>query len=141
MNDKIINQHSKNLRLMEHNIPKPDMTNKATGQIFRTKSKELLQSIYDGVKHLEEVNKETNTSVDVELDMNKSILSITINELGTFQVTVDESKHEIVVFSPVSYGQVYVYLDNQWKSVLDGHDIFQLLATEINAYCQGYPRF
>ena len=92
---------------------------------------------------MEEDNKDSNTSVKVEFDATKPILSIAIDQLGTFEITIDDSKSEINVFSPVSYGQVYVYFEDEklWKSVLDGHDIVQLLATEINSHCQGYPRF
>ena len=129
--------------MTKHEIPRPDTAKKATGQVFIDKSRELLQTIYDGVIHLEEANKDSNTCVKVELDLNKLMLSITIDELGTFEIRIDDLKNEINVFSPVSYGQVYVYFEDEklWKSVLDGHDIVQLLATEINAHCQGYPRF
>ena len=130
--------------MVEHDIPRPNIEIRATGQIFIDKSKQLLQTIYDGVIHLEEANKNTNTCVKVEFDSNQSSkISISIDQLGTFEISIDETKNEINVFSPVSYGQVYVYFENEdlWKSVLDGHNIFQLLAVEINSHCQGYPRF
>ena len=140
----IIVKYSRKLRLVEHDIPKPNIENKATGSIFMNKSKELLQTIYDGVIHLEEVNKNTNTCVKVEYDSNQSSkISISIDQLGTFEISIDRTNNEIHLFSPVSYGQVYVYFENEneWKSVLDGHNIIQLLAIEINSHCQGYPRF
>ena len=130
--------------MVEHDIPRPNTQNRATGQIFIDKSKQLLQTIYDGVIHLEEANENTNTCVKIEFDSNQSSkISICIDQLGTFEISVDEAKNEINVFSPVSYGQVYVYFENEdmWKSVLDGHNILQLLAVEINSHCQGYPRF
>ena len=131
------------MRLTKHNIPRPNTSNKATGSIFTEKSRELLQFIFDGVIHLEEPNKETNTSVTVALDSESSILTIAINELGEFKISCDDTKSELNVFSPVSSAHTYVYFesDNEWKSVLDGHLVIQLLATEINAHCQGYPRF
>eukprot|EP01084_Bolivina_argentea_P250234 419187_1 len=147
-------RYSKRSRLMEHNIPKPDVSKKAIGTIFISKSRDLLQTLYDGLIHLEEVNKDTQTNVSIELDYNISMLSIiigtntadfrdiTMNEME-WKITCDDKTNEVSVFSPVSYGQTYVYfaIENEWKSILDGHNILQLIATEINAHCQGYPRF
>lgn len=132
------------MRLTVHDIPRPNTAQKTTGDQFIYASRKLLQTLHDGLIHLEEANKETRTPVSVEwLNESQTALSVSIELLGAFKVECNDAKNEITVFSPVSYGQVYHYFaaDDEWKSELDGHNIIQLLATEINAHCQGYPKF
>ena len=124
-----------------HVIPKPDIEHRARGPVFNEKAKELLQALFDGLVHLEEANKDTLTKVDVRLDLETPGLSVSVDQTGTFQVKCESDTDMISVFSPISYGHQYVLMqDEEWKSVLDGHSIKQLLSIEINSCCQGYIR-
>mmetsp|Transcript_105811 Transcript_105811/g.129099 ORF Transcript_105811/g.129099 Transcript_105811/m.129099 type:complete len:193 (-) Transcript_105811:1083-1661(-) len=139
-------RYSKNIKLCSHNIPKPDKTKKITGDQFITKSRELIETLYNGLIHLEQINKGSNSEVKVRMNDCKSNLTITIDNLGTFMVNCDDKRFEINVFSPVSTTSIYIciideYNTDNWLSINDGHSIIQLLSTEINQYCQGFPQF
>lgn len=135
-------RNPKNLKLIKHNIPKPNNKLKKTGDEFIKESKILLEKIYNGLIHLEKINKDSNTKIKLHINENKSNLTITIQELGTYVINCDYKINEIYLFSPVSTTQIYMCsFDNNWISINDGHNIIQLLSTEINAHCQGYPNF
>ena len=135
-------KHTREHRLKE----RPNRTSTISTEQFGNKSRELLNLIYFGVKEIEEIDE--NMKIEYHLHESSElkddkILNIHIETIGSYQILIDDKKSQISLFSPLSFTNLYIYNEAQqeWRSTLDGHNIIELIAREINDHCKGYPKF
>ena len=134
---------------MEHEIPRPDVNKlpAVTTDDFVIESRKLFDHIYNGVLPMHNIDQ-INFKIEYhkhnnEIMTDTKLLNITIDEVGTWQIVINEKTQKINLFSPISYTHHYVYnkdLDS-WQCTLDSHNIIELLARELNDHAQGYPHF
>ena len=127
-------------------MQKPNRKSTISTEQFGNKSRQLLNLLYFGVKDIEDVDD--NVKIDYYLHNNDiikddKILNIHIETIGSFQVLIDDKKSQIQLFSPLSFTNIYIYNEayQEWQSTIDGHNIIELIARELNDHCKGYPKF
>lgn len=137
---------SPSLQISNRNRTKPNRKSTISTEIFGNKSRELLNLLYFGVKEIEEIDE--NVKIDYYLHNNDiikddKILNIHVETIGSFQVLIDDKKNQIQLFSPLSFTNIYIYNEQyqEWQSTIDGHNIIELIARELNDHCKGYPKF
>ncbi len=124
---------------------KPNRKSTLSTDAFVNKSRELLNLLYFGVLEIEEIDDNVTVEYHLKMDNIKDdkILNIHVETIGSFQVLIDEKKSQIMLFSPLSFTNTYVYNETteQWLSTIDGHNIIEIISRELNDHCKGYPKF
>lgn len=134
---------------MEHSIPKPNasLLPPVSAEEFQLESSKLMDLIYKGVLPMHNIDK-MNFTIEYhkhneQVKQDSKTLNITIDEVGTWQIIIDETGKKITLFSPISYTHFYIYNSDmeEWQCTMDSHNIIELLARELNDHAQGYPHF
>ncbi len=142
-------QHTRLHRLKSNDgnykFSRPNRKSTISTEQFLTKSRELLNLLYFGVLEIEEIDDNVTVEYHLKSENIKDdkILNVHVETIGSFQVLIDDKRNEITLFSPLSFTNIYIYneIAQEWKSTIDGHNIIEIFARELNDHCRGYPKF